>query len=167
MSKTVRTLLATVMLFFSSLSFADNINDMVTLKGYVDKHCKKNCVDVGVLLQALYNVNRDLGVEPASMLAIVRQESAFVVKATNRGNVGLAQILLRYHRSKFRTKNYFDPSDNIRVGAIVFGECVKKHPKDKRQSFRCYNGYQFGDQDYYSKISKHLREINSLNFRTL
>lgn len=162
MSKIVRALLATVMLFFFNYSHADDIHDVVAMSGYINKYCKRGCVDAGVLVTALQDAKKDLGVDPLAMLAIIRQESAFVVKAGNRGNVGLTQVLLRYHRPKFKTQNYTDAKDNVRVGSIIYKDCSKKHPFDMRQSFRCYNGYHLGDGSYYSKIAKHIQEIKAL-----
>lgn len=162
MSKLLQSLIIFMALLFTSTNKADEVDDLIRLQGYIAKHCSKNCVDAGSLLEALIAVKNESSVNPKHMLAIVRTESAFNTKASNLGNKGLAQILLRYHRGKFKSKNYFDPEDNIRVGAMVYGQCVKKHNKDQRQSFRCYNGYQYGDKKYYSKILSNLKEINQL-----
>ena len=154
-------------LFFTSLSQADEIDDLIRLKTYIAKYCRVNCVDAGVLLQALHDVKDNTSVNPRHMLAIIRTESAFNVKASNLGNKGLSQVLLRYHRGKFKSTNYFEPSDNIRVGSSIFEACVKKHRSNTRQSFRCYNGYHLGDKKYYIKIQNNLKEIDSLSLTTV
>lgn len=145
----------------------DAISDIVSLNGYIRKSCKVNCVDAGVLLQAIHDAKAQLGTDAKVFLAMIRQESNFVISAKNTVNVGLGQVNLRYHRNKFISKNPTEPADNIRVSSIIFGDCRRKHPNDQRQAVRCYNGYHLGDRGYYAKIQKHLRDIASLEIHSL
>ena len=162
MIKIVKSLFIAMALFFSAVNHADEIDDLIKLKGYIAKYCKVNCVDAGVLLQAIYDIRDNTSVNPRHMLAIIHTESAFNIKASNLGNKGLTQVLLKYHKGKFKTKDYFDPKENIRVGASIFEECVRKYKNDTRESFRCYNGFHLGDKKYFIKIQDNLRDINNL-----
>lgn len=167
MLRYLKALMIVFFMAFGTISYADEIHDLVKVQTYIKSKCNKGCVDPGVLLDGLRLVKRELGVDPILMMAIIRQESAFKTMAKNGGSVGLTQVLLRYHKGKFKSTNVYGPMDNIRVGGMVLRDCVKKHPKDRRQSARCYNGYQLGDPGYYPKIQKHLREITSLGLLTL
>ena len=150
-----------IVAFASMLAKGDVIDDIYRLNMYIDSACKSSCVNAGVLYKALVKVKKEQAVDPVKMLAIIRQESAFKVRASNKGNVGLAQVLLKYHRSKFKSKDYFDVEDNISVGSSIYKTCAIKHKGNLRQSFRCYNGYHLGDKLYYEKIAKHIKAIES------
>lgn len=153
------------MLSWANISHADEINDIVTLKKYVRKICPRNCVTISDLVASLQTAKDTLGVDPVHMLAIIRTESSFNTKAVNGGSKGLTQVLLRYHRKHFKTDNYFDPKDNIRVGSLIYSQCYKRHKANLAKSMRCYNGG--GDPKYFTKITRHISDINSLNMTSL
>lgn len=154
-----RLLMAGIMLLMCQLSFADPISDVAKLQAYISKHCKSGCVDAGVLYTALKDAAQEHQVDPEGFLAIIRTESGFKPKARNGSSVGLSQVHLRYHRSKFKTKNYFDVYDNVRVGMGIFAAC-KKQRKTTEGALVCYNGG--GDPKYVSKMNVRLAEVKRL-----
>lgn len=137
-----------------------NVRHKQTLTEYIDDNCKKGCVDPKSLLKSVMQSARKLDTDFRILLAIIKVESGFKVKARNAGNVGLSQILLRYHKPKFKGKDYTNVSDNVNVGAIVFTECKKKHNGNLNKALKCYNGG--ADPQYPKKVNKALSEIKQL-----
>lgn len=131
-----------------------------TLGEYIQTKCSKHCVTPerlaeGLLLSAMTN---DL--DPSLLLAVVRVESAFNTRASNQGNVGLTQTLLRYHKPKYRGRNVYDVHANLEVGGSVLRDCLKRRKHNLDKALRCYNGN--ADPRYPYKVRTALREIRAL-----
>lgn len=131
-----------------------------TLDQYVNQVCKKNCTDSVSLLKAVRDTAKRLDLDYKLLLAIIRVESSFQPKARNGSSVGLTQVHLRFHRSKFMTKNYFQTSDNISVGGTIFKDCLTRQKGVTTKALRCYNGG--GDKLYAKKVNKAYGEVKSL-----
>lgn len=131
-------------------------DDVEKLSGYIDKVCKKGCVEADRLLQAVTDAAKEYRVNPVTLLAIIRVESSYKPLAENKVNgrsVGLSQIQIRWHRDKFRTIDPFDITDNVRVGAKVYKDCVVKHKGDRSRALACYSGNtEYSRTKYVPKV---------------
>ena len=140
-----------------------------TLSGYIEKHCRSNCVDPAALHFGVEAVANELDVNPVVLLAIIRVESNFRTKAVNTKNgksAGLMQIQVRWHKEKFRGENHLDIMDNLRVGAMVYRDCARKHKGSREKALLCYNGYQKnGMKIYVPKVLQAYKELEQINLR--
>lgn len=139
------------------------------LSGYIEKHCRQNCIDPAVLHFGVEAVADELDVNPVVLLAIVKVESNFRIKAVNTKNgksAGLMQIQVRWHKDKFRGKNHLDIMDNLRVGAMVYRDCAKKHNGNREKALLCYNGYQRnGMKTYVPKVLQAYKELEQMDLQ--
>lgn len=158
----IRSLVIVALFMFCSVARADAIHDVVILKEYISKHCKSKCVDVGKFYTAVVQYSKEYQIDPKEMIAIIRVESSFKPKATNGGSRGLTQALLRYHRHKFRTKNYYDVFENIRVGISIYADCRNRR-KTLEGAWLCYNGG--GDPRYRTKVRAAYNDVMKLKLR--
>lgn len=135
------------------------------LGSYIEARCRSSdCIKPEVLLDAVKRVSDELGVNPITLLAIVEIESGFRVHVSNRGNIGLSQVLVKYHRSKFLTGDFYDVSDNLRVGALVYKGCVSRSKGSRENALWCYNGHQTtGKQTYVPKVMSARNRISQLH----
>lgn len=132
----------------------------LTLFDYIKDSCRVNCVNHELLLDSITKASTDHNVDKKLVLAIIRVESSFTVKAKNGSNVGLNQVNLRYHKPKFKGKDYYDVNQNVYVGTKILSDCSKKSKGSVIKTLRCYNGG--GDNRYASKVMMHLKDINQL-----
>lgn len=141
--------------FFSGFVFAEATNGANDhLGAYITKHCKRDCVDAGLLRLALSEASASTKVDPLLMLAVIQVESGFRQKALNTTSgrsVGLTQVQVYWHRDKFRTKDYFDVIENVHAGAEILAACQKKHRGNVERSLWCYNGHQEDGITRYAK----------------
>lgn len=137
-----------------------------TLSTYIQTKCKTGCADAQLLQLAAHEVGKEFGINPLTLLAIASVESSFKPKAINKTSgrsVGLMQIQVFWHKSKFQTKNYFDVFDNLRVGAIVYKECVTKWRGSREKALWCYNGHtRVGMKTYVPKVLKEMNRISQV-----
>lgn len=151
---------------FTPSSSAYASSDSAKLGRYIEKVCKKNCVDPDLLLMAVKETADEFNIDPITSLAIIRVESNFKPKAVNRTSgrsVGLSQIQVYWHKEKFRTTNFFDIFENVRVGTIIYRDCVDKWRGSRDKALWCYNGHQKrGMATYVPKVHKARNEIRQL-----
>lgn len=138
----------------------------VTLQQYIDKYCKADCIDAETLLNhvelaGLTHNLKDRFVK--IMLAIIRVESRFVIHVENGSSKGLTQTNIRYHKSKFTDKNYFDPEQNIYAGVSIYAKCSSDHRGVLTKTLTCYNGG--GNPDYVEIVLDALNNIERLTLR--
>lgn len=86
---------------------------------------------LAALVAEAHAVGRQLGLEPALLLAVMAQESRFnPFAASPMGAHGLMQVLTRVHEDKFEPHGgplaAFDPLSNLRVGAQILHEAVRR-----------------------------------------
>lgn len=129
---------------------------------HFNKVCKANCIDANLLVFFTEAVAKDLGLDFKDLLAIMQVESGFIPKAYSRGNVGLMQVNLYYHRKKFKSSPY-NVLDNIYVGATIYKTCLIKHKQSKPKALRCYNSEAVKDMIYPNKVLKALKELDSVS----
>lgn len=144
-----------ILLFIPSIALGNNFEN------YLNKHCIKGCVDSSDILKSGMEVANELDLDFKMLLAIAKVESGYRLNAKNGKSVGLMQTHLRWHRNKFRTKNYFELKDNLRVGAMVFKECLTRSKGSLSKALRCYNGG--GDKNYTNKVMKAYSQITRLD----
>ncbi len=132
----------------------------VTLKQYIKTTCPRNCVSDVLLITILKQESARVKVDYKDFLPVIRVESSFNRKATNGSNVGLSQVHLKYHRKKFKKKDYYDAVDNIRVGLSIFKACLVKSKGNKNKAYTCYNGG--GNKKYVQKVTKAFKELAKL-----
>lgn len=86
---------------------------------------------LAALVAEAHSVGRQLGLDPALLLAVMAQESRFnPFAASPMGAHGLMQVLTRVHEDKFEPHGgplaAFDPLSNLRVGAQILHEAVRR-----------------------------------------
>ena len=135
--------------------------DPLTLQDYIDINCKRKCVDQEALLKAVHNAAKSHSLDFMKLIAIIKVESSFRIRAKNDTSVGLAQVNLTFHKKSFK-KDYYDVDDNVLVGAGVYARCKKKYPGDELNPLRCYNGEKSKNFRYANKVMKAYRDIVKL-----
>lgn len=135
-----------------------------TLSSYIQTKCKQNCVDTEVLQLAVKEAGNEFGINPLTLMAIAGVESGYRAKAINKKSgksVGLMQIQVFWHKSKFQSKNYFDIFDNVRVGAMIYKECVDKYKGSREKALWCYNGHTgHGAKIYVPKVLAEMKQLS-------
>ena len=153
-------------LCFSFLTHLSYGNSVDKLQAYIDKNCKSGCVDASLLAMAIEKASTETGASQNMLIAIIKPESNFQTKSINKNkgkSVGLFQIQVRWHREKFRSRNYSDVFENVRAGALVYKGCMDKWNGSKERALWCYNGHQkFGMKNYVPKVLLAYREISQL-----
>jgi len=134
----------------------------ITLHDYITTVCTTHCVAQEELLTSVSTAAYETGADVKTLLAIIRLESSFSKRAKNGSSVGLMQVHLKYHRSRFTSKNYYDVEENVAAGAAIYGECLKKHNGNRTLSLRCYNGYSQGNPAYLKKFNQAYAEVAKL-----
>lgn len=86
---------------------------------------------LAALVAEAHVLGRQLGLDPALLLAVMAQESRFnPLAASPWGAHGLMQVLTRVHEDKFEPHGgpqaAFDPLSNLRVGAQILHEAVRR-----------------------------------------
>lgn len=149
-------LFSLVVLFLFVTMAVSTAHAETPLSDYIEATCKRNCVDSTLLMMAIQEAAIETDTNPLVLLAIIKEESGFNVRATNTKNgrsVGLTQIQVFWHKEKFKGDQY-DVFANVRAGALVYKDCVKKHRGNREKSLWCYNGHQKNGYHYVSKVMK-------------
>ena len=135
-----------------------------TLTSYIQTKCKQNCVDIELLQVAAETAGAEIGVNPLTLMAIAGVESGYRAKVANKTSgksVGLMQIQVFWHKSKFQSKNYYDVFDNVRVGAIIYKECIDKYNGSREKALWCYNGHTpQGMKKYVPKVIAEMKQLS-------
>jgi hypothetical protein len=118
---------------------------------------------LSALVLEAYRVGGQLGVDPKLILSVMAMESRFNPYAASPvGAYGLMQVLTRAHSEKFDgfggTMATFDPVTNLRVGAMVLEETIRR-AGSVEGGLRLYVGAVTTDgRDYIDKVlSEHER----------
>lgn len=123
-----------------------------SLQSLIDTYCKKDCISAQSLTDISAKIAHSHGIDQRAVIAIVHIESKYHIRAKNGSSVGLSQVLLRYHKKKFKGSNFYEPEDNLFAGMKVFSECLNKMKGNYSKAFGCYNGG--GDKKYVGKAIK-------------
>lgn len=146
--------------FGKSIKQSETYKTPITLQDYIQSVCKKQCVDQEDLLKSVSDTARELDIDFKDLLSIIKVESKFKPKATSKGNKGLMQVNIRYHRKKLKGRNVFNVKVNIEVGGGIYKDCLVKNKGNRSKSLKCYNGG--GDKKYVIKINKARDELDKL-----
>ena len=98
---------------------------------YVKQRYRVSAEAVLPVFQVAELIGRERRIDPLLILAIIGVESGFDPRAESEmGARGLMQVIPRFHMDKlpsgFRSKHFFDPEVNIRVGVGVLEEALKR-----------------------------------------
>lgn len=158
-SNFIKTILVFILTLVAYMPIPGNAT---SLQEVIDTYCRKECVKADHLTSAAKRAANGYKVDYHAIMAIVHIESKYHIKAKNGSSVGLSQVLLRYHKGKFRGKNYFDVEDNLFAGMQVFRDCLTKVKGNYPKAFSCYNGG--GDKNYQTKAMKALAMMRGLDY---
>jgi len=91
------------------------------------------------------------GMSPELLIAVMQKESSLRPKVqSDCGAQGLMQVVRRWHDEKlYSFESLLDPEVNIRVGADVLQEYLKKADGSLREALRKYSG---NAQGYASRV---------------
>ena len=146
-------------LFFSLiLVFVTSISNAFTLEQYIRINCSKHCVNADLLYNVIHRAGRSFGVNPKVLLAIIEVESNFSIRARNGKSVGIAQIFVKYHKDKFKGKDYYHVESNVFAGAEILGECLDKYKGSYPKALSCYNGLPPSNLKYSNKVMKTMKK---------
>ncbi|ARP87766.1 lytic transglycosylase domain-containing protein [Bordetella genomosp. 9] len=100
------------------------------LRNYISRKYKVAYDATAVLVNTAYKVGRELKIDPLLLLAVIAIESRYNPFAESSvGAQGLMQVMTSVHQSKFEAygkKGALDPVANIRVGASILKDCIKR-----------------------------------------
>jgi len=95
------------------------------------------------LVGAAYREGKGLGLDPLLIIAVMAVESRFnPIAQSDGGAIGLMQVIPRYHADKLDAApglSIFDPVTNIRLGARVLKEYIRRGGTDVA-GLQLYNG---------------------------
>ncbi len=118
---------------------------------------------ISALVAEAYEVGNKLKIDPKLILSVMAMESGFnPFAASPVGAHGLMQVMTRVHTDKYEifggTMAAFDPVTNLRVGAMVLEENIRRAGSTEG-GLRLYVGAVTSDgQDYIDKVlSEHDR----------
>ena len=105
---------------------------MARVKAYVAKRYRVSAVALEPLLAEAESVGAEHGFDPLMLVAMMAIESSFNPFAESTvGAQGLMQVIPRFHQDKIGDgageDALFDPRLNIRVGALVLKEGLKRY----------------------------------------
>ena len=135
----LRMVLIVLLFLVHSLSFAkavtltpDKVNEWIALKNpNADKR-----LGHAVMSSALTH-----NVHPGVILAFMSVESRFVSTAlSSEGAVSYMQVVPKYHASRIKGRNIWDPFVNVDVGTMVLSICAKTKGNKLSAITRCYSG---------------------------
>jgi hypothetical protein len=129
---------------------------------------------LSALVAEAYDIGRRTKLDPTLILAVMAVESGFNPFAQSpMGAQGLMQVMTRVHSDKY--ENFggklaaFDPVTNLRVGATVLQECIRR-AGSVQGGLRFYVGAANLEDDsgYADKVmAEHLRLQNVANGRAI
>jgi soluble lytic murein transglycosylase-like protein len=101
------------------------------LRSYLARKYRIASSVAGALIRTAFDVGRERKLDPQLLLAVIAIESRynpFVESAV--GAQGLMQVMTSVHRAKLRPSGgaaaAFDPVVNIRVGAQILADCIRR-----------------------------------------
>jgi soluble lytic murein transglycosylase-like protein len=133
------------------------------LRNYISRKYKVAYDATSVLVNTAYRVGRDLKIDPLLLLAVIAVESRYNPFAESSvGAQGLMQVMTSVHQSKFDAfgkKGALDPVANIRVGAGILKDCIKRRGS-VTGGLACYVGASGpNDGGYGDKVQAERRRL--------
>lgn len=152
-------IIALFMMSTTSVAYA------TTLQSVIDKFCRTNCITAEQLVDVASRAASRYNLDMRAIIAVIHVESKYHIKAKNGSSMGLSQVLLRYHRSKFIGTDYYDIDDNVFAGMQVLRDCLKRRKGNYPAAFACYNGG--GDPNYRKKANKAYAMVKGLSLPSI
>jgi soluble lytic murein transglycosylase-like protein len=133
------------------------------LRNYISRKYKVATDATAVLVNTAYKVGRELKIDPLLLLAVIAVESRYNPFAESSvGAQGLMQVMTSVHQSKFDAygkKGALDPVANIRVGAGILKDCIKRRGSIDG-GLACYVGASgANDGGYGEKVQAERRRL--------
>jgi soluble lytic murein transglycosylase-like protein len=133
------------------------------LRNYISRKYKVASDATTVLVNTAYKVGRELQIDPLLLLAVIAVESRYNPFAESSvGAQGLMQVMTSVHQSKFDAygkKGALDPVANIRVGAGILKDCIKRRGS-VTGGLACYVGSSgANDGGYGDKVQAERRRL--------
>ncbi|NJN46442.1 MAG: lytic transglycosylase domain-containing protein [Candidatus Competibacteraceae bacterium] len=138
------------------------------LSRHIQKIYRVNPRKADTIVNAAFDSGARYNVTPELILAIIAVESTFRARAVGpKGSRGLMQVLPRAHPRKIReiggAHALFDPNKNIRTGARILSDYLRKSGGNLRNGLLRYNG-SYGTRSRYAdkvlRVYSRLRKIN-------
>ena len=107
------------------------------------------------MVAVAHQAGRDFGLDPLLVLAVISVESRFnPIAESGMGAKGLMQIIPQWHMDKLSKvggeEAVFDPDSNIRVGAQILREYVRR-TGSLEAGLQYYNGARNDEQSRYAR----------------
>ncbi len=100
------------------------------------KNCSKSCKKV---VKIVNDIAPGYNIEPRLILALIKQESNFKIKArSHKGAIGLMQLMPATAK-RFRVKNIWDSKQNIKGGILYVSWLLKQYQGDVALTLAGYN----------------------------
>ncbi|OZI26518.1 lytic transglycosylase [Bordetella genomosp. 9] len=140
-----------------------NTGQTEALRNYISRKYKVASDATAVLVNTSYKVGRELKIDPLLLLAVIAVESRYNPFAESSvGAQGLMQVMTSVHQSKFDAygkKGALDPVSNIRVGAGILKDCIKRRGSVPG-GLACYVGASgANDGGYGDKVQAERRRL--------
>lgn len=135
------------------------------LRSYIARKYRIASNVAGALVNTVFLVSREQGLDPQLVLAVIAIESRYNPYAESHvGAQGLMQVMTRVHKDKFEvfqdgTVAAISPIANIRVGTQILKDCIKRRGSIEG-GLACYVGATGpGDGGYGAKVMAEWRRI--------
>ena len=117
--------------------------------------------DRGIIARAVTEHSRRLGLDPLLVTAVIIVESRGEIRAvSDKGAVGLMQVMPYTAADMGFEGDLFDVEDNIRLGAFILADNIRRWGyREGIQRYFWGNG-TISNERYIVKIEKALKEIN-------
>ncbi len=125
---------------------------------YLSQKYRVSRTAVTPLVEAAHETGRSMGVDPLLILAVMAIESRFNPFAESSfGAQGLMQVVPRFHHDKLEDGEdvtaFLDPETNIRVGAQILKDSIKRAGGSVKGGLQRYNGnLSDPNQRYANKV---------------
>lgn len=101
------------------------------LRSYLARKYRIASSVAGALIRTAFDVGRERKLDPQLLLAVIAIESRYnPFVESSVGAQGLMQVMTSVHRAKLRPSGgaaaVFDPVVNIRVGAQILADCIRR-----------------------------------------
>ena len=112
--------------------------------------------------EEIFRYSQDQNIDPLLVMALIRQESAFNIRATSRvGARGLMQIMPKTARTINRRttkKDLYIPEKNIDLGTRYFAKLLKRYDNNVVHALAAYNA-GFGNVDKWIQRYKTTNDL--------
>ena len=140
----------------------EKINKLQKMAIYIENKYDIHFPTAEKIVWFSYKESKQKDIDFDLIISLMEIESSFKVNSlSNRGAIGLFQVMPRYHRNKIKNKDIWSIEDNIKIGTTVLKEYIELSNGDIFKALQRYNGSLFDKKKRYSnKIFKNLDNIN-------